>query len=364
MIFESSHSIFNTPSHILPSQSRWKSPANIALIKYWGKHGVQLPRNPSLSFTLKNAFTDTSLHIEAKKDKSKRIDLTFYFEGKKNEDFAKRIEKFLLGLEPNFPFLAQLSLLMYSKNSFPHSAGIASSASAMSALALCLTQMEKDFFNAPSSELDFLQKASFVARLGSGSASRSLYAPIATWGQADYIPNSSDLYASPLQTPLHDIFTDYKDTILIVSDDAKAVSSSAGHALMEGHPYADARYAQAHQNLQQLIAALAEGDMASFVRIVEEEAFALHGLMSISQPSFVLMKPETLGIIQKVQAFRKESQVPLCFTLDAGPNVHLLYPKSETDKIMTFIKNDLLPLCNTNRYIDDEVGKGPEKLAS
>ena len=109
----------------------------------------------------------------------------------------------------------------------------------------------------------------------------------------------------------------------------KQVSSTTGHGLMHEHPFAKHRFKQAHTNLDKLITVLEKGDLEGFIEIVEREALTLHAMMMTGQPYFMLMKPDTLSIIEKVWAFRKSTKTPLCFTLDAGANVHLLYPQRE-----------------------------------
>ena len=161
----------------------WRSPSNLAILKYWGKHGVQLPNNPSLSMTLQNAFTDTVIRYRPKEDYTETIDLDFHFHEEANEVFKGKIERYFESLLPIFPFLKQLKLDIHSGNSFPHSSGIASSASSMSALALCLCTMEDQFFGTLDDDTEFDRKASFVARLGSGSASRSIFPGMALWGE-------------------------------------------------------------------------------------------------------------------------------------------------------------------------------------
>ena len=144
----------------------WKSPSNIALVKYWGKHGKQLPRNPSVSFTLSQAFTETTIAFDY--DIQSNGSAEFSFEGSKNERFERRIKKFLTSIEGFMPFLSHAKLKIDSSNSFPHSTGIASSASAMSALALCLCSLESEIYNDLYKDSSFYKKASFIARLGSG----------------------------------------------------------------------------------------------------------------------------------------------------------------------------------------------------
>lgn len=342
----------------------WKSPSNLAIIKYWGKHGLQLPQNPSISATLSNAFTKTTLHygpVEAKV-KQQTIDLEFKFEGKPNEKFQERLIRFFRQLLPVFPFLKQLSFKVESENSFPHSSGIASSASAMSALALCLCSLEDKLFGTLSDDLEFDRKASYVARLGSGSACRSVYGYWSVWGQTGELPSSSEEYAIGLKDEIHESFLDMRDSILIISEEKKSVSSSQGHALMEDHSYADARFKQARQRFHQILPALRSGNWDSFGAIAENEALTLHGLMMTSNPSYMLMHPDTLAVLREVRSFRSNENIPVYFSLDAGPNVHLLYPAKVEEKVNNWINDVLKYYCHNERVIFDHVGEGPEEI--
>jgi diphosphomevalonate decarboxylase len=332
----------------------WQSPSNIALVKYWGKRGKQLPQNPSISFTLSECRSETFVTFE----KADCFGFRFFFEGKETPAFGAKIEKFLLENQAFFPFINQLHLMVESCNTFPHSSGIASSASSMSAFVMCLLDIENQIV---VKQFDF-QKASYFSRLASGSAARSVYPKMALWGATPCFEGSSDEYAVPLENDIHPVFKTYRDSILIVSGETKSVSSRAGHGLMEGNPYAPARYARANENIENLLVALKSGDMDTFINITESEALQLHALMMCSNPSFILMKPNTLCIIEAVRNFRNETQIPLCFTLDAGPNVHLLYPESEAEKVENFIKSELITYCNQGRWIADHVGDGPKKL--
>lgn len=324
-----------------------RSSSNIAIVKYWGKHGNQLPNNPSISFTLSNCFTETKVtYKEASHDD---ISMEFYFEGKENTAFKSKIEKFLNANEQYFTFLKGLDLKIESYNSFPHSSGIASSASSMSALIMCLLEIKyKD------SEID-LQEASFLSRLASGSAARSVYPLMTLWGETPSLSNSSDEYAIPIGDMIHPVFKTYHDTILIVSSKEKSVSSRAGHSLMDSHPMAEMRYATARKNTEDLLTILKQGDLEGFIRIAEEEANQLHDLMATSTPSYTLKEPNTINIINKILEFRKETGLPVCYTLDAGPNVHLLYPDSYAEQVHKFIEEVLKDYCYENKYIDDKV---------
>ena len=341
-------------------KSTWRCPSNIALVKYWGKKPVQIPANPSLSFTLSNSFTETELAIRPLAGQEGGLE--YLFEGKTNVAFESRIREYLRDINPYFPFLSGCQIRIESRNTFPHSSGIASSASSMGALALGICSIEKGIRDEPM-DVDFYRKASYVARLGSGSAARSVYGGFVSWGKQEGLEHTSDEFASPMSENAGPAFTSLHDAILIISPDKKSISSSQGHALMDEHPYAMARYRQARENIMNLHRAIIGNDLDAFIQLTEMEALALHGLMMSSDPGFLLMKPATLQVISGIQQFRKETGLPVAFTLDAGPNVHLIYPGSEREKVLAFISDELLGYCHQEEWIDDRMGKGPEELS-
>lgn len=338
----------------------WRSPSNIALVKYWGKKRGQIPMNPSLSITLDSSYSDTRVQFTYTGTGKTTVD--FRFEGQANEPFAGRIITYLEKITPYLPFLRDLHLEIDSSNSFPHSSGIASSASAMSSLALCLVSAEKELIGAAFSEEGFFRKASFLARIGSGSASRSLYPGYVIWGEHPAFPGSDDEIALACGSGYHEIFRDMYDSVMIVSPEKKKVSSSAGHKLMDGHDYGEARILQANKHMHLLNRALREGDVEEFIRITELEALSLHGLMMSSDPGFMLLNDRTIAIIEKIREYRRANAVPVCFTLDAGPNVHLLYPSEYRRNVEGFIRQEIVPFCHEGRWIDDRLGKGPLRI--
>jgi len=342
-------------------QVAWQSPSNIALVKYWGKYGRQLPRNTSLSFTLDQAHTRTNVSYEVLDHESSESSLDFYFEDQPNNAFKLRIKSFLDSLIEEMPMLKRLHLRIESENSFPHSSGIASSASSMSALALCLCSIEEKLYQEEKPKDQLLAKASYISRLGSGSACRSVYPKVALWGKHNGVLGSSLDFAVVIDE-IHPVFAKYHDDILIVSPEEKSVSSSAGHKLMEGNPYAAPRYAQAETNITKVLDLLKTGDTWELGNIIESEALTLHALMMCSDPSYLLMLPNTLRVIELVRAFRTESKIPLFFTLDAGPNVHLLYPDEYKSKIQSFIDGTLNDLCDKGRIIKDMIGNGSTQI--
>lgn len=339
----------------------WSSPSNIAIVKYWGKKENQIPANPSVSFTLDACKTSTELKFSKKLD-STSYSLDVYLEGEKKDDFKPKIETFFKRVEKYLPFLKDYHFIIETSNSFPHSSGIASSASGMSALALCLMSIEKELIDEKFSEEHFLQKASFLARLGSGSACRSLEGDLIVWGNHKQIPESSDLYGVKYPFEVHKKFKNFHDTILLVDKGEKQVSSTVGHNLMHKHPYAKQRFEQAHDNLFKLTSVFKEGNLDEFIAIVESEALTLHAMMMTSMPYFILMKPNTMEIINKVWNFRKKTGLHLCFTLDAGANVHLLYPENEAEEIYKFISTELVVYCQNGHYICDRIGFGAKKV--
>jgi diphosphomevalonate decarboxylase len=346
-------------SNIEKGNVKWSSPSNIALIKYWGKREHQIPENPSISFTLSNCKTITEVTYTKKANKDFSFDV--YFEGEKNEAFKPKIQTFFERIESYMPFLRDYHFKIETSNTFPHSSGIASSASGMSALALCLMSLERSLSLTEMTNLYFNKKASFLARLGSGSACRSIEGELVVWGQNEST-ESSDLYGIKFDDDVHANFKNYQDTILLVDKGEKQVSSTVGHKLMFGHPFAKERFSQAHNNLAKLKTILALGDLDAFIKIVESEALTLHAMMMTSMPYFILMKPNTLSIINRIWQYRNETNSKVCFTLDAGANVHVLYPENEKDNILQFIKNDLATYCQNEHFITDYVGKGAQLI--
>jgi diphosphomevalonate decarboxylase len=345
---------------------QWSAPSNIALVKYWGKKenlpsskselAKQIPANPSISFTLNNCKTITKLSF-SKKENDGNFSFDLLFEGKPKEDFKPKIQKFFERIETYCSYLKDFHFSIETENTFPHSSGIASSASGMAALSVNIMSLEKALHPEMSEEF-FNKKASFLARLGSGSACRSINGEVVVWGNHAEIKDASDLFGVEFSSNIHKNFKNFQDTILLVDKGEKQVSSTVGHNLMHNHPFAELRFEQAHQNLSKLKTVLETGNLEEFIAIVESEALTLHAMMMTSMPYFILMKPNTLEIINRIWKFRAETNTPICFTLDAGANVHVLYPENVREKVLHFIKSELVGLCQNDNYICDIIGNG------
>lgn len=333
---------------------QYSAPSNIALIKYWGKHGNQLPNNPSLSLTLSHAVTHTQMNFRAS---DSGLIVRYFFDRERNDAFENKVVRYLESLHSELPFLQNLELEFHSSNTFPHSTGIASSASSMAALAQCLVHLEQINTKTDSSKVQQLQRASYLARLGSGSAARSLYNGWVTWGEIEAFAQTSNEYATPYLGEITPIFQSMGDAVLIVDSRKKKVSSTLGHSLMNAHPFAEARYKQAREHLKLLFASLQQGDFHQFAMIVETEALTLHSLLMTSSLDGMLLKANSLNLIEAIRRARQELNLPVCFTIDAGPNIHLLYPLTERERVLQFIESELVTFCENGRWIDDFINQ-------
>lgn len=325
-------------------------PSNIALIKYWGKYENQIPANPSISYTLNHCRTNTSMEFFA----GEEFSVHTFLSGNEEQKFAEKIEKYFKNIEQYLPWILKGRYVIKTENTFPHSSGIASSASGFGAIAKCLMNLD-DIFSGNSDSNFKTKKESFLARLGSGSASRSLYEGLVVWGKTEEVEGSSDLFAVPYNNnEIHPIFKNFHDWVLLIHEGQKSVSSTVGHGLMNTNPYAERRFQEAHENFTKLKTILATGDMEGFIQLVEHEALTLHAMMMMSEPAFILMQTGTLQVINKIWEFRKITGLALFFTLDAGANVHLLFPNDIDNKRITdFITTELIPLTQKGGVVKD-----------
>ena len=325
-------------------------PSNIALIKYWGKYKDQIPANPSISFTLNHCKTITQMEFVAHEDFSVQT----FLSGNEEKQFAEKIEKYFKNIEQYLPWILKGKYIITTENTFPHSSGIASSASGFGAIAKCLMNLDQQFSQVLSPEQS-VKKASFLARLGSGSACRSLYNGLVVWGKSDEVVGSSDLYATQYSDDeVHSVFKDFNDWVLLIHEGQKSVSSTVGHGLMNTNPYAERRFREAHENFAKLKTILSSGDMDGFIKLVEHEALTLHAMMMMSEPAFILMQTGTLQVINKIWDFRKITGLALFFTLDAGANVHLLFQNDiDNDRITDFIQTELIPFTQKGGVVKD-----------
>jgi diphosphomevalonate decarboxylase len=335
----------------------WQSPSNIAVVKYWGKRDGQFPATPSISMTLAKAVTQTRIQVLAGEKAKGLISVN----GDQSHPFLPKMQHLLQCMAIEIPVLSNLAFTVTTKNSFPHSTGIASSASGISAFTLCLIDVACEMLNAGMSWDERLHLASYSSRMGSGSACRSVYGGYALWGETDSLPGSSDAFAIPVKEYVHPEMMMLHDAILVISGKPKSLPSTQGHRSMYGHPFFSGRIGQANQNLEDVLQALSSNDFERLSLLAETEALTLHALIMSASPGTMLMKPATVEAIHRVREARAGG-LPVFFTLDAGANVHVMYPGDSAPMVEEFIGNALQPLCENEQIIFDYCGNGPVKL--
>ena len=319
------------------------APANIALIKYWGKRGFQLPQNASLSLTLDQMRASCNLTYIPCADF--KLAITLNENAVPEDDRLYRWWKYLQANISDAAFLKQGHFKLESMANFPLRGGLASSAAGFAACAAavwayCRVKQKKweipaanHMVSWAASDLgpDDLATISRWARWGSGSAARSVAGPCMLWGTCPGEEMANDDFAIIPSFAHHT--AGWMDAVVVVEENPKKVSSSVGHQLMQKHPAAAIRYAQAAQNLQKMITAWQQHDLKTILDLIEQEAWMLVALMLTSDPPFQVLTPATLEVIGEVQSWRCEENIAVAFSLDAGPNVHILAPPEAADTV-------------------------------
>jgi len=282
-----------------------KAPANIAFIKYWGKNNekLRLPANSSISMNLSGAFTTTSVEFDERFKK----DTFFLNDVVAKQEEANRISKHIDLIRS----IAKITTraMVVSKNNFPKGVGIASSASGFAALTVAASKAAG--LNLSEKEL------SILARLGSGSACRSIPDGFVEWKMGN---SSNKSYAHSLFEPN---YWNIYDLIVVVGENSKKVSSTEGHAIAESSPFYKTRIVGMEEKIKEIKLAMKNRDFTRFGKILEAEAVNMHTVMMTSAPPLYYWYPETLNVMAKVIGFR-ERGIECYFTIDAGPNVHVI----------------------------------------
>lgn len=277
---------------------------NIAFIKYWGNRdaALKLPANGSISMNLDSLFTHAAVTFD---DSLAQDELTI--NGRQPHVSAvQRAGRFF----DHIRRLAGISThaRIESQNNFPSGAGIASSASAFAALALAGSR---------AAGLELTERdLSRLARLGSGSACRSV-----PGGFTEWLPGAGDedSFAVSIAPPEH---WPLVDCIAIVNEGHKPVGSTEGHALSTSSPLQEARLQDAPRRVENCRRAILAKDFDALARVAEEDSNLMHAVMITSSPPLFYWQPVTLEIIRQVPQWRAQG-LPAFFTIDAGPNVHV-----------------------------------------
>ena len=288
--------------------------SNIAFIKYWGNqdHALRLAATSSLSMNL----ADLTITACVEFDPNLKADTLLMNGSPAGESAAQRVFSHLDGIRK----LAGLSSCasISTESNFPVGAGIASSAAAFAALSVAgaaaagLTPTEAEL--------------SAMARRGSGSASRSVPTGYCEWPAGGSDESS---YATSIASPDH---WDLVDLVALVSTEHKQIGSTGGHQIADTSSLQGARIAGAADRFARCKAALLAKDLATMGPLIEEDAVIMHSIMMTGQPPLYYWLPATLEIIQATQRWRVEG-LPVYFTIDAGPNVHLICEAIHADQV-------------------------------
>ncbi len=287
-----------------------QAPANIALIKYMGKKDQHsnLPDNASLSYTLNNLLSSVQLEVIAGAvDQWSPLDKEgsnqFLLSTTGQERFLRHLQR----MKTHFGY--EGALLVKSTNNFPHSSGLASSASSFAALTRCAAQALCDLTEKAQLSID--EQAGW-SRQGSGSSCRSFYDPWALW-QGDKVAAVDLSY----QQLIHQV--------IVISNQEKKVSSSLAHQRVRTSPHYAGRSEKAEAHLQLLLNALMNKDWLSSYQICWDEFQDMHQLFSTCAEPFAYITKPTLDVLETLRAsWERQGDGPL-ITMDAGPNIHLLY---------------------------------------
>ena len=283
---------------------------NIAFIKYWGNRDntLRIPFNGSISMNLDGLYTRTTVSFQPSLTLDKLIINGHEVTGKGLDRIS-----YILDIIRGMANIHERAEVM-SENNFPSGAGIASSASAFAALALAGNKAA----GLQLSERDL----SRLARRGSGSAARSIPGGFVEWqaGASD-----EDSFAFSIAAPDH---WNLVDCVAIVSAAHKKTGSTEGHAVAPTSPLQAARVVDAPRRLEICRKAILEQDFNTFASIVELDSDMMHAVMMTSTPALHYWKPASLEVMNRVREWRMDG-IPVCYTVDAGPNIHVICPEAE-----------------------------------
>ena len=311
---------------------------NIALIKYWGNQddNLRLPVNGSISMNLDGLSARTQVTLKPELDHDSLLLNTKPMSGVP----LNRVIRFLDLVR----HLAGVSLFaeVISENNFPTGAGIASSAAAFAALSLAATKA----IGLELSEMDL----SLLARRGSGSACRSVPGGFVEWKTGT---NECDSYAFSFAPP---DYWDLVDCIAVVESNPKLISSTDGHRLAHTSPLQVARIYDSPRRLDLCRQAILSRDFDALADIIELDSNMMHSVMMTSTPALFYWAPATIGLMKAIPRLRKEG-LPVCYTVDAGPNVHVLCPSNAKELVISSLSN----FPKVNQVLSAKPG-GPARL--
>ncbi len=326
-----------------------KVASNIAFIKYWGKESeaLQWPANDSISMTL------DALHTLTKVSQSEDSDHVFIFNGKETGRDSKQGGKafrHLDFLKEKYAFKGALKI--ESENSFPTGCGIASSASGLAALTLASISAWTQ-----SASFEELEQKGFtkellsnLSRMGSGSAGRSIFGGYVKWNKSSC---AEDQF---INKEVEEDSWELCDSVVLFSSLEKAVGSTEAHRAAWTSPLFAPRLASLSDRMKLVTDGLNEKNMEKLGEAIEAEALEMHAVIMSATPSVHYFGRETGEFLADMRKARKEHGLPMYFTIDAGPNVHVIYPKSHKKEVRAWLASKI----NENNLLHDSVGRGAE----
>lgn len=289
------------------------APSNIAFIKYWGKKDeiLRLPENGSLSMNLNNLLTTTTVEFSAQyTDDYIEINGTHeYNEASRGVKHLDRIRN-LAGIN--------YKAKVITKNNFPTSTGLSSSASGFAALTLAASK-------AAGLSLDE-KELSILARQGSGSACRSIPNGFVEWLDGD---TSETSYAESLFPP---DYWDLADLVAVVSEEKKDISTTEGQKLVDSSPFFMTRKTHINERLKLAKKLLADKNFPQFGELIEAEALELHAIMLTSRPSLIYWSSGTLKLMKLIKKWRTQG-IQAYFTINTGQDLHIICLRESVTQI-------------------------------
>ncbi len=332
-----------------------KAPANLALVKYWGKSdaSINFPTNDSLSFVFDAFWTKCSVRMLSANEKDSW--LLYSYDSQEHSSPLTPAPGFFAKAKTQLARLRQASgntapLEVSLGNNFPHGCGIASSASSMAALTAATVSAwtrSSGFEELSAAGWDKHRLASF-ARLGSGSACRSILPGFNWWSRSDK-PESQTVTEVHTHPELK-----ITDTLVLVNTTPKKVPSSLGHLGAQTSPLFLARLAAIDTRIQTVKNCLATNSFERLGDLCETEALELHAIAMSSAPPAHYLLPATSELLAWVRNLRKQSSLRCYFTLDAGANVHILSRSCDAQKVKKLVTEEF-PMF---RSLQSKVGSG------
>lgn len=305
-----------------------QAPSNIALIKYMGKKEASsnIPNNDSLSYTLNKLTSNVALETTpGKQDIWESLDTPGLPPFELSEKAQARFLAHLQILKDHFDYKG--AFIVRSNNNFPMGSGIASSASSFAALTRCAVRALSELTEQALPDTDTQAK---LSQQGSGSSCRSFYGPWALWNEQGVKPYKDISY------------TDLYHQVILVSHDEKPVLSSEAHKRVETSSAYEGRKQRAQDNLKSLLAAFEYQQWREAYEICWQEFMDMHNMFRTSSPPFDYMTDASNALLIQIQKDWEHYGDGPIVTMDAGPNIHLIYQQSQREIANRFKRDHLI----------------------